>query len=50
MNIDISDGKNMETKANESFDNGDFSISRKRTSSVITKRFSKQIEHVYNKK
>jgi hypothetical protein len=29
MNIDIRDGNNMETKANESFDNGDFSISKK---------------------
>ncbi len=29
MYIDISDGKNMETKPNESFDNGVFSISKR---------------------
>jgi hypothetical protein len=45
--IIYSNGNNIETKANESFDNGVFFyIEAKRTPSILSKLFSKRSEHI----
>ncbi len=49
--IPISNGNASETKANESFDNGVFfNIEAKRTSSLVSKLFSKRSEHIRQNK
>ncbi len=43
----VRNGNNIETKANESFDNGVFfNIDTKRTPSLVSKLFSKRSEHI----
>jgi hypothetical protein len=45
--VDGSNGNASETKANESFDIGDFfDIEAKRTPSIVSKLFSKRSEHI----
>jgi hypothetical protein len=51
IGISTRNGNASETKANESFDNGDFfDIEAKGTPSIVNKLFSKRSEHIsYNK-